>query len=68
MLIPLKPDSKPVKHRLYRLNLRYKENVKIELERILDATILEPIEESEWIIPMLVLEKKTSEVRICVKM
>lgn len=28
MRIPMKPDVNPVKQRLYRLNLEYKENVK----------------------------------------
>ena len=37
MKIPLKLDAKPVKQRLYRLNMRYKEHVKDELERMLDA-------------------------------
>ena len=44
--IPLKPGAKPVKQRPYRLNPRYKENVKTELEKMLDAGIIEPIKES----------------------
>ena len=43
MKIPLNTDTKPVKQRPYRLNLRYKENVKIDLDRMLDARIIEPI-------------------------
>ena len=33
---------------------------------MLEAGIIEPIGESEWISPMVVLEKNTGEVRICV--
>ena len=33
---------------------------------MLDDGIIEPIEESEWISPMVVQDKKTSEVQICV--
>ena len=33
---------------------------------MLDARIIEPVEESEWISPMVVQDKKTCEVRICV--
>ena len=33
---------------------------------MLDARIIEPIEESEWISPMVVQDKKTHKVRICV--
>jgi hypothetical protein len=66
MRIPLKPYVKPVKKRPYRLNLKYKEKVKIELDRMLEAGISELVEESEWIIPMVVQDKKTGEIRICV--
>jgi hypothetical protein len=66
MRIPLKPGVKPVKKRPYRLNPKYKEKVKIELDRMLEVGIIEPVEESEWIIPMVVKEKKIGERRICI--
>jgi len=34
--------------------MRYKEKVKIEIDRMLDTGKNEPVEESEWIIPMVV--------------
>jgi hypothetical protein len=46
MRIPLKQDSRPVKHRTYKLNPQYKEKVKIELNKMLEAGIIEPVEES----------------------
>ena len=49
MKIPLKDNTKLMKQQPCRLNLQYKEKVKIELDRMLDACIIEPIEESEWI-------------------
>ena len=65
--ILLKPDAKPVKQRLYRLNPKYKEKVRMELDKMLAAGIIEPIEESEWLSPMVVQEKKAKgEIRICV--
>jgi hypothetical protein len=48
------------------LNPKYKEKVKIELDIILEARIIEPVEESEWIRPMVVQDKKIGEIRICV--
>jgi len=66
MRIPLKLDAKPVKQRPYRLNLKYKEKVKVELDRMLEAGIIEPVKESEWISPMVVQENKTGEIRICI--
>ena len=35
---------------------------------MLDAGIIEPVEEYEWISPMVVQDKKTCEVWICVDM
>ena len=63
----LKPNAKPAKQRPYRLNPKYKEKVRIKLYEMLAAGIIEPIEESEWVSPMVVQEKKTKgEIRICV--
>jgi hypothetical protein len=62
MKIPLKPGAKPVRqrpYRPYRLTPRYKEKVKVEIDRMLDSGIInKPIEESEWIIPMVMQDKK----------
>ena len=67
MKIPLKKDAKPVKQRPYRLNPKYKEKVRMELDKMLATGIIEPVEESEWVSPMVVQEKKTKrEIRICV--
>ena len=67
MKIPLKKDANPVKQHPYRLNPKYKEKVIMELDMMLAAGIIEPIEESEWVSPMVVQEKKTKgEIRICV--
>jgi hypothetical protein len=46
MKIPFKPDARLVKQRPYRLNPKYKQKVKIELDRMLEAGIIEPVEES----------------------
>ena len=54
MKIPLKLDAKPFKHRPDRLNPRYKEKVKVELDHMLNVGIIDPIEESEWIIPIVI--------------
>jgi hypothetical protein len=64
MRIPLKPDKKSVKQRPYKLNPKYTDRVKIELDRMLEEGIIEPIEELEWISPMIVEDKKKSEIRI----
>jgi hypothetical protein len=66
MRTPLKPGVKPFKQRPYILNPKYKEKVKIELDKMLEVGIIEPVEELEWIITMVVQDKKTGEIRICV--
>ena len=48
MKIPLKEGAKPVKQHPYRLNPRYKEKVRQELDKMITIGIIEPIEESEW--------------------
>lgn len=54
MKIQLKEGAKPVKQCPYRLNPKYKEKVRKELDRMLDASIIFPIDESEWISTMVV--------------
>ena len=67
--IPLKPDAKLVKQRPYRMNPKYKEKVRMELDKMLTAGIIELVEESEWVSPMVVQEKKTKgEIRTCVNL
>ena len=45
MKIPLEPDAKPVKQQPYRLNPRYKNKVKVELDCMLDARIIKLVDE-----------------------
>jgi len=67
MNIMLKPNKKLVKQRPYRLNPKYKEKVHVELDKMLVVGIIEPVEESDWVSPMGVQEKKQKdEMRICV--
>ena len=54
MKIPLRPDARPVRQRPYRLNPIYKKKVKAEIDKMLESRIIEPVEESEWISPMVV--------------
>jgi len=67
MKITLKPEVKLVKQRPYCLNPKYKEKVYLELDKMLMASIIELVEESDWVSPMVVQEKKQKdEIRICV--
>jgi len=66
MKIPLKPKSKPIRHRSYRLNPIYKEKVKEKIDKMLEAGVIDLVEETKWISPMVVQEKKQWGIRICV--
>jgi hypothetical protein len=66
MKIPLKAEARPIRQQPYRINLIYKQKLKAEIDRMLEGNIIEPVEESEWISPMVVQEKKKGGIRICV--
>jgi len=67
MKITLNLDLKHVKKRPYYLNPKYKERVHSELDKILAIGIIEPVEESDWVSPIVVQEKKQKEeIRICI--
>ena len=51
MRIVLKLDARPVKHQPYRLNPRVKEKVKMEIDKMLAAGLIFPVEEAEWVSP-----------------
>ena len=53
MKITFKLDMKP-----YSLNPKYKEKVQLDLDKMLEAGIIEPVGESDWVSPMVVQEKK----------
>jgi hypothetical protein len=66
MNILVEPDAKPVRQRPYELNRNYKEKVKAELDRMVEASIIESVIESEWISSMVVQDKNTGGIMICV--
>ena len=47
-------DVKLVKQIPYRMNSKYKERVKVGLDKMIVAGIFEPVEELEWVSPMVV--------------
>ena len=68
MKIDIKPDVRPIKKRPYKLAHKYKEIVKKEIDNMLAAGIIYPIDQSEWASPMVVQPKKhdPTKLRICV--
>jgi hypothetical protein len=67
MKIELKPGSNPVRHRPYYLNPRVKEKVKKEIDKMLEAGLIFPVEEVEWVSLIVIQSKKDIEdIRVCV--
>jgi len=65
MKIIFKPNVKPVKQRPYHLDPKYKEKVHQELDKMMQESIIKPVEESNWVSLMVVQEKKKKgEIRI----
>ena len=56
--IDRKPKAKPVKKIPYKLAHKYKELVKKDIDDMLVAGIIYPIDQLEWASPMVVQPKK----------
>lgn len=54
----VKTYREAVKQRPYHRNPKYKEKVRLELDKMLAMGIIEVIEEYDWVSPMVVQEKK----------
>jgi hypothetical protein len=66
MKIDLKPESKLVKHMPYRLNPRVKQKVKKEMDIMLEIGMIFPMDEVEWINPIVIQKKKGNEdIQVC---
>ena len=53
--------------RVYKLNPKFAEAVKVELAKLAEAHIIDPVEHSEWLSPMVIAPKKNSnKIRVCV--
>jgi hypothetical protein len=66
MKILLRTEERLIRHRPYKLNPKYKKKFEAEIDRMIEARIIEPMEELEWISPLVVQEKKQGRIRICV--
>jgi hypothetical protein len=68
--IDLQEGAVPVRQRQYRLNPRYSLLVKEEIDRLLEAGFIYPVNNSEWMSPIVVVPKKVGadgkvKIRVC---
>jgi hypothetical protein len=54
MNIPLKLKARLIRETPYRLNPIYKQKVKVDIDKMLEAGVIELVEEFEWISAMVV--------------
>ena len=64
--IPLKPNQKPFKQKLRRINPVLLPSIEKELHKMFKAGIIAPIRFSEWISNLVPTRKKIGEIRLCV--
>ena len=64
--IPLKPNTKPFKQKIGRLNPALLPVIEKEVKKMLDAKIIVPLIYSSWIANLVPVRKKNGEIRICV--
>ena len=64
--IELVQNAKAVRQKSYRMNPKYAVVIKIELEKLLEAGFIRPVENTEWVSPISLATKKNGQLRVCV--
>ncbi|XP_038064800.1 uncharacterized protein LOC119735167 [Patiria miniata] len=64
--VKTRPDVTPTQQRLRRLPFAVRDRVKAELQRLESEHIIERIDASEWVSPIIVSYKKSGAIRLCV--
>ena len=63
--IHVDPDAKPSYWKARPVPYLLKEKIEVELERLVEAGILQPVQYSEWAAPIVPVVKENGNVRIC---
>ncbi|MCO5607626.1 hypothetical protein L7F22_061824 [Adiantum nelumboides] len=64
--IKLKEGSKPTVQRLECLGVIQQDALLVEVRKLLNAGFIYPVEDSEWVSPVVVTPKKNGKRRVCV--
>jgi len=64
--IPVHPGTMPVRQRQRRMNPSLQLIVKAEIEWLLQAKFIQPVEITDWVSPMVLVKKKNGKLRVCV--
>src|SRR6202011_3745123 len=63
--IPIKPNQKPFRQKLRRLNPKLLPLIEKEVNRLYKSGIIVPIRFSDWISNLVLVRKKIGEIRLC---
>lgn len=64
--IPLIPGAIPIRQKERRMNPQLQLLVKAELEKLLQAGFIRPVEITDWVSPMVLVKKKNGKLRVCI--
>ena len=64
--IVLKEGSEPIRCRPYRVSEAYQKHIDEQIEKMLRDNIIEPVRDSDWAFPVLLVPKKDGRLRFCV--
>ena len=59
-------NAKPIQQPQRRMNLAFKDIVKDELQKLLNANFIYLISDSKWVSPLVIVPKKNGKWRACV--
>ncbi len=64
--IELMVNARPIKQRQYKMHPNYVLKVKEDLDKLLDARFIYPIEITQLLSPLVIVPKKNDKLKICV--
>ena len=64
--IPLIPGAKSIRQKERRMYPQLQLLVKAELERLLKAGFIKPVEITNWVSPIILVKKNNGKLRVCV--
>jgi hypothetical protein len=64
--IPLKEEAKPFKKKIRQINPMLLPVMEKEVKKLLDAQIIVPLRYSDWVANLVLVRKKSGEIRLCV--
>jgi hypothetical protein len=64
--IPIKPQTQPFQQKLRKMHSKLEPTVKKELKKLLNAKIIFPVKHTQWVSNLVLVRKKSGEIRLCV--